>query len=174
MAMHEVAPAAMAEPSPAAPPVPRHPLALVAVVGAAAGLIAAAIRLADDFDHGIWLIAYLLLVGSLAPALLSAGERRVLAASSRGAGASRVALLWLAGVVAVPAGVLGQARIVVCAGALCLFAALALLTRRAFSRRRVPAPACPSFVVAGHALMIAVMGASTAIGVVLAWSYPWV
>ena len=61
----------------------RHPLAIVAGLGAAAGAGAAATRAVISFEHGIWLVAYLLLVGCLAPALISAGERRLLGASQR-------------------------------------------------------------------------------------------
>jgi hypothetical protein len=146
---------------------------LVAGLGGGAGLAATVTRLAVEFDHGIWLVAYLVLVGCLAPALLYAGESRLLLRPASGRSASSAAALWLAGVIAVPAGVLGQSRILVCAGAACLIAALVLLVDRAFTGGAIPAPERSPTVLAAHALTIAVMAVSTGIGVLLAWSYPW-
>jgi hypothetical protein len=152
----------------------RHPLAIVASLGGAAGAAAAVTRAAISFEHGIWLVAYLLLVGCLAPALISAGERRLLVAPQRtDQGAATAAALWLAGVAAVPVGVLGQARLFVCAGAICLIGSLTLLSHRAF----VSGPTAPTersrLQLAAHALTLVVMAVSTGIGVALAWGYPW-
>lgn len=150
-----------------------HPLALIGAAGGAAGITALAVRLATPFDHGIWLVAYLLLVGCIAPLLLAAGERRLLAAPIADEGAGTAAALWLCGVLAVPAGVLGDARVLVWAGALALAAALALLARRAYGGAAPPAPGRGRAALLGHGAMIASMAASTAIGVALAWDYPW-
>lgn len=152
---------------------PPQPLALVAALGAAAGLVAIAARVAAESEHGIWLIAYLLLVGALAPALIARGERRLLAAPLAGRGARLIAGLWLAGVAAVPAGVLGDARILVCVGATCLFVALALLAARAFAGRAAPAPARGRLELGAHAALLIAIAVSTGIGVALAWGQPW-
>lgn len=152
-------------------PSARHPLAIVAGLGAAAGVTAAGARIATDFEHGIWLVAYLLLVGCLAPTLLSVGERWVLSGAHEGA--STAAFLWMAGVIAVPVGVLGEARLFVCAGALCLIASLVLLSRRAFFGDPTGAVERSRPRLAAHALTLTVMTISTGIGLVLAWGYPW-
>jgi hypothetical protein len=152
---------------------PTHPLVLVAGVAGLAGLLVAAARVAEPFDHGIWLVAYLLLVGALAPALLAAGERRLLAYPLTGGGAGTAARLWAAGVAAVPAGVLADARILVCAGALCLIASLFLLAGRAFRGRAAPRRGRVRAELAAHAAVIVLMAVSTGIGVLLAWGRPW-
>jgi hypothetical protein len=72
-------------------------------------LVAAAARAIEPFAHGIWLTAYLFLVGFLAQLLLRRGQAMVLGASPADANAppiSAQAILWNAGVVAVPLGVL--------------------------------------------------------------------
>jgi hypothetical protein len=150
-----------------------HPLTLVAGLGAAAGLAAIAARLANDFENGIWLVAYLLLVGSLAPALLAIGERRLLAAPLAGDGARSAAVLWLAGVVLVPAGVFVDARLLVCVGAVSLILALLVLVERAFGGGATPAGERARAELAAHAVVILVMAVSTGIGVLLAWGRPW-
>jgi hypothetical protein len=148
-----------------------HPLTLVALLGGVAGLMAVVVRLVHSFDHGIWLVAYLLLVGCLAPGLLAAGERRLLATPLRDARAP--AVLWLVGVAAVPAGVLADARILVCAGAVCLIVSLLTLRDRAFGGGATPAPDRSRPALAAHGLLIVAMAVSTGIGVLLAWDQPW-
>jgi hypothetical protein len=165
--------AAAFAPARAAAPGAAHPLAVVACLGGAAGLAAIAIRLAHDFDHGIWLVAYLLLVGCLAPALLAIGERRLLADPLAGDGARSAAALWLAGVVMVPAGVLADARILVCLGAVCLVLALLALLERAFAGGAAPARGRRRAELTAHAVVILAMAVSTGIGVLLAWGRPW-
>lgn len=155
-------------------PSARHPLAIVAGLGAAAGVTAAGARIATDFEHGIWLVAYLLLVGCLAPTLLSVGERWLLSGPQRAhEGASTAAVLWMTGLIAVPVGVLGEVRLFVCAGAICLIASLVLLSRRAFFGDPRGAVERSRPKLAAHALTIMVMAVSTGIGVALAWDYPW-
>jgi hypothetical protein len=160
-----------AAPAATSAPAGAHPLALVAWLGGAAGLTAAAVRVVHSFDHGTWLVAYLLLVGCVAPALLAAGERRLLAAPSRGAWPA--AGLWLAGVATVPTGVLADARILVCAGALCLILSLLALSDRAFAAGAPHATDRRNALLAAHGALIAAMAASTVIGVLLAWDQPW-
>lgn len=151
-----------------------HPLAIVAGLGGVAGVTAAGARIAINFEHGIWLVAYLLLVGCLAPILLSVGERWLLSAPQRTReGAATAALLWMAGVIAVPVGVLGEVRLFVCVGAICLIGSLGLLSRRAFFSGAADAVDRSRPRLAAHALTLTVMAISTGIGVFLAWGYPW-
>lgn len=81
----------------------------------------------------------------------------------------------MAGVVAVPAGVLDDTRLLVCFGAACLFASLALLAARAFAGHATPAAARGRFELGVHALLLIVIAVSTGVGVgvALAWSQPW-
>jgi hypothetical protein len=88
-------------------------------VGASISLVtavfAAAARAIEPFDHGIWLVAYLFLVGFLAQYLLARGQSMLFAASQPGGDAPPIgaqAALWNAGVVAVPVGVFVDARLV--------------------------------------------------------------
>ena len=131
------------------------------------------VRSATAFDHGIWLVAYLFLVGCAAPWLLAVGERRVLRGAERGFGVEAVAGLWLWGTIAVPAGVLAEVRILVVAGAVGLVTSLTLLVVRAFAGSADPAPGRSVPGLAAHAALILAMAVSTVIGVLLAWSYPW-
>jgi hypothetical protein len=100
-----------------------------------AAAIALAVRIADPFAHGAWLVAYLVLVGFGAQLLLGVGQAALLSAGGWTLPPRRVrlaqALLWNFGVVAVPAGVLAQTRLAVVVGSLSLIAALASLARTA-------------------------------------------
>ena len=141
-----------------------QPLIAVALIGAAAAGAAIALRFVAPFEHGSWLIAYLVLVGALAPYLLAAGlDRLGVDADRRG---RLEAAAWLAAVVMVPAGVLLDARLAVVAGSAALLAALVSIARRT-----------PADVAARHRLahdaIIAFMALSTFVGIGLAWSRPW-
>ena len=158
--------------SPAGPVDRAHPLRVCALFGALATAFAIALRVATPFDHGIWLIAYLLLVGSAAPWWLAAGEVRLLDDPARG-GAELQAGAWLAGMIAVPAGVLLEARLLVVIGAAALVVALVSLTRRAFAAGARPLPGATPGSRRIHAALIAFMALSAAVGVLLAWDTPW-
>jgi hypothetical protein len=151
-------------------PVPSRPLVAVAVAGAAATVVAIELRIFTPFDHGVWLIAYLLLVGAAAPLLLARGERRL--GATAGTAATGEAAAWTAGLVAVPAGVLADARLLVVLGGAALLAALASMARRAFAtaRRRDPAAGRDLLV---HAGVVGFMAVSTFVGIALAWDTPW-
>jgi len=142
-----------------------RPIRVVALIGAAAAVVAVVLRIAAPFDHGIWLIAYLVLVGALAPWLIALGEERLGAAPDRRTAPEAAA--WLAGVIAVPAGVLADARVLVVVGGIALLAALASIARRAIDAGAA-APA-----LAAHGAVIAFMAASTLVGIGLAWDKPW-
>jgi len=149
-----------------------HPLRVCALLGAVATAFAIALGVATPFDHGIWLIAYLLLVGFAAPWLLAAGETRLLD-DPAGNGADLQAGAWLAGMIAVPAGVLLEVRLLVVVGAAALLVALVSLTRRAFATGAHPLPGAAPGARRIHAALIAFMALSTAVGVLLAWDTPW-
>src|SRR5213078_2655396 len=107
-----------------------HLFAWCASLWLAAALIAAVARAIAPFANGIWLVAYLFLVGFVAQVLLARGQATVLAAAPSDADAPPIgaqATLWNAGVVAVPLGVLVGARIFVVLGSVALLTALAAL-----------------------------------------------
>ena len=137
-------------------------------------LVAGATRAIDPFDHGIWLVAYLLLVGFLAPLLLGLGQARLLAGVSS-EDAPRIgaqAAFWNAGVVAVPLGVLLGSRLFVVLGSVALLTALAAFWR-ASRRRRLAAEAGLGGVRGAYVALIVIMAASVFVGTALAWDTPW-
>jgi hypothetical protein len=91
---------------------------------------------------------------------LAAGIRRAQAA------------LWNLGVVAVPVGVLGEARVAVVVGSASLAGALFLMSRTA---RDVlaGASAAPSRLAWGYTCLLIVMAVSVLAGTALAWDIPW-
>jgi hypothetical protein len=157
-----------------------HPLRRCALLGAVTSALTVLLLFVSPFEHGVWLLAYLFLVGFAAPLLLAIGERGLLAEPLEGTGANRLAGAWLAGMVLVPAGVLLDMRLAVVIGALALLVALWALAQRAFGGGARPARvASPRGrrVQAGarraHAALIAFMAVSALIGVLLAWDSPW-
>jgi hypothetical protein len=140
-----------------------------------AALVAAVARAIEPFAHGIWLVAYLFLVGCLAQVLLARGQATVLAAAPADGGAPPIgaqATLWNAGVVAVPLGVLVGARVFVVLGGVALLTALAAFWRASRPRRSESGAASGGAGVGYLALMV-FMAASVLIGTVLAWDTPW-
>jgi hypothetical protein len=140
----------------------------------AAALVVALVRAIEPFEHGIWLVAYLFLVGFAAQLLLRRGELGLLASSGSPppAAARWQVVLWNAGSVAVPAGVLADARLLVVAGAVCLLAALGLFWR-SLRRSRGPDGNSSASMRRGYAAVILFMAASTFVGTALAWDTPW-
>jgi hypothetical protein len=139
-----------------------------------AALVAAAGRAIEPFEHGIWLVAYLLLVGFLAQLLLGLGQARMLAGVS-GEDAPPVgaqAAFWNAGVVAVPLGVLVGTRLLVVLGSVALLTALAAFWR-ASRRRRSEAVAGSGGVGVAYVALIVIMAVSVFVGTALAWDTPW-
>ena len=127
------------------------------------------------FDHGIWLIAYLVLVGFLAQLLLGLGQAALLSTAGLNSPSHQArlaqALHWNLGVVAVPAGVLANSRLAVVVGSVSLLAALASLWQTA--RPVLPGRAAPTRPGWAYALLLLAMAASTLIGTALAWDIPW-
>jgi hypothetical protein len=147
-----------------------------ALAGLAAATAALAIRVSEPFDHGVWLIAYLFLVGFLAQLLLGLGQAGLRSVRGLAAPPRRVrlaqALLWNLGVIAVPVGVLADTRLSVIAGSLSLLAGLTLLGRTALPTP-AEAPAGRSRPALAYAGLLTFMAASTFIGTALAWDIPW-
>jgi hypothetical protein len=141
----------------------------------AAALVAAVARAIEPFAHGIWLVAYLFLVGFLAQLLLARGQANVLATAPSDAGAPPIgaqATLWNAGVVAVPLGVLVGARVFVVLGSVALLTALAAFWR-ASRPRRSESGAASGGAGFGYLALMSFMAASVVIGTALAWDIPW-
>lgn len=147
-----------------------HPLSLVALLGLAAGLVTLAIRISTSFERGSWLVAYLLLVGFLGPFLLARGQRRL---DPEGRRECLQAALWALGVIAVPAGVFADARVLVAVGAVALWGSLTVMVAD-FSRARGDEGSKPVRLLRAHAVVVAVMAISAGIGLGLAWDRPWV
>jgi hypothetical protein len=155
-------------------PRPRSPLARFAALSLAAGLIAALLAALQPYERAAWLVAYLLLVGFAAQALLGLGQAALILRSGR-AGREPIGLettLWNAGVVAVPAGVFLDARLPVVLGGLSLLAALFVFwrTSRPFGRLLGEGRLVLS---ASYIALVALMAASSLIGCALAWHRPW-
>lgn len=154
---------------PHARPSAGNPLRAVALAALGAGLAATAVRLGAEYEHGIWLVAYLLLVGFLAPWLIVAGERRLGGIPGRSLAAGENAAFWALGTLLVPIGVLADARIAVVVGAVALLTALG---RMAVALHERAGSARTGAVIAVGGLLV-LMAISTAIGVALAWDSPW-
>jgi hypothetical protein len=154
----------------------RPDLTAAALVSLAAAAVAIAVLVAEPFNHGGWLVAYLVLVGFLAQLLLGRGQAALLSAGGLPAPPRGVrlaqALLWNLGVIAVPVGVLAETRLAVVAGSVSLIAALLSLWRTA-RPALTAAAARPSPLVRGYACLLVVMTASVFVGTALAWDTPW-
>jgi hypothetical protein len=150
--------------------------AACASVSLAAALVAAAARAIEPFAHGIWLVAYLSLVGFLAQLLLGRCQSMLLAASPPGINFPPIpaqAALWNAGVVAVPLGVLVGARVFVVVGSAALLTSLAAFLQTYRSLRSESAAASGALGI-GYVVLIVFMAASVLVGTALAWDTPWV
>lgn len=132
----------------------------------------AALRIVEPFDHGAWLVAYLVLVGFAAQLLLARG-RKLVSPERDAAMARRLTVAWNLGVVAVPLGVLADSRLAVLLGGAALLLALAGYWRALYpnerGRRDVRRP-----VRWAYCGLLVVMTASVFIGVALGWDRPWV
>jgi hypothetical protein len=146
-----------------------------ASISLATAVLAAAARAIEPFDHGIWLVAYLFLVGFLAQALLARGQAMLLAAGPSGADPPPVraqAALWNAGVIAVPVGVFVDARLFVVLGGVALLASLAAFWH-AYGRLRSESEIASGTLGVAHVALILSMAASVLVGTALAWDTPW-
>jgi hypothetical protein len=146
----------------------------LATISLTAAAVAGTIRAVTPFEHGIWLVAYLFLVGFLAQALLAAGQDSLYRRAGRSPSVRLVrmeAVLWNLGVVAVPLGVLVDARLGVVIGSCVLLPALGLfarsLTISANSHDAIP-------IGMAYMALVLAMATSVVIGTALAWDIPWV
>ena len=153
----------------------RTDLSAAAAASLVAAAVAAVVRIAEPFEHGVWLVAYLFLVGFLAQLLLGRGQAALLPASSGslpGPRSRRVQpVLWNAGVISVPFGVLADARLAVVFGSLVLLVALASFShsvRAALTHRSVPRR-----LRSGYFALLVFMAGSVLVGTALAWDIPW-
>ena len=125
----------------------------------------------NPYEHGIWLVAYLLLVGALAQMLLQRG-RRELTQPALEQTPKADAVLWNLGAVAVPAGVIGDVRLPIAAGSVALLVALLLFWRSVQPAYR----SRDAWRVAGgreYAGLLAFMLISVITGMLLASDVPW-
>lgn len=124
------------------------------------------------FAHGIWLAAYLFLVGFLAQLLLVHGQGLLqTGASTPEPRRCTQLLLWNLGVLAVPLGVLGGARLAVLVGSVSLLGAL--LSLWGSTRGARTDAAGQVWVRRAYRALIGFMAISTVAGLALAWSIPW-
>jgi hypothetical protein len=136
-------------------------------------VLAAVARAIEPFAHGIWLVAYLFLVGFLAQLLLGRWQASLLADRLSGAISAPVrtqAGLWNAGVVAVPLGVLGDVRVLVVLGSVALLVSLAAFWQ---TYRSLGSGTASRALRMSYVALIAFMGASVLVGAALAWDIPW-
>jgi hypothetical protein len=140
----------------------------------AAAVLAAGARAIEPFAHGIWLVAFLFLVGFLAQLLLGHCQAALLAARVSGTSSPPIraeAAFWNAGMFAVPLGVLVGARLLVVLGSVALLTSLAAFSQ-AYRSLRSGSSASEALSVSYVALIVFMAG-SVLVGTALAWDMPW-
>lgn len=154
----------------------RTDLSRLAAASLLAAVLAAIARVIEPFDHGIWLVSYLFLVGFLGLFLLGRGQAALLYISRQPPPRRRARraqlVLWTVGVIAVPFGVFADARLAVVVGSLSLLAALASFWN---SARPVLPPHAPplGWRAQGYVALMGFMAASVVVGTALAWDIQW-
>jgi hypothetical protein len=152
----------------------RSDLLLLSAVWLLGAVVVSVCRVAEPFERGIWLVAYLVLVGCAAQLLIARGQaelRWLAGLSSVGQATRRVELaLWNLGVVFVPLGVLLEARLAVLLGALTLLAAVISFVR---SVRAALDKSQVGSLGRSYLALLAFMAASAVTGLALAWDTPW-
>jgi hypothetical protein len=142
-------------------------------LAASAGV--AAWHMAEGVPHGWWLASFLGLVGGIAQLLLGAGHGALAGSTPpiRAGSSRRHAVLWNAGTLLVPLGVLADARLAVVLGSALLIAALGGSSLEVLAARRARGGRTPRWQRAYVALLTC-LGASVIVGTALAWDRPWV
>lgn len=148
----------------AAPPALVWPSALFL----AATAIVTIARAVVEFDRGIWLVAFLLLVGFLAQLLLALGQSSLRPEGTPGGRVAAEAWLWNVGAILVPLGTMADGKAGVIAGSLALIAALVLFARSALEASSGAQPLWSLYWA-----FILFMGVSIATGIGLSWSQSW-
>jgi hypothetical protein len=141
---------------------------------AAAGV--AVWKSSGDVGHGWWLASFLALVGGVAQLLLGAGHRALSAQTPAGQARSSSAQLfvvWNAGALLVPVGVLTEARAAVVAGSVALLAVLGCLSLALRGSSQSSTGRISRLHIAYLAL-VTFLTASVLVGTGLAWDLPWV
>lgn len=139
-----------------------------AVLFLIATAILAIVRAAVEFEKGIWLIAFLLLVGFVAQIVAAVGQSAIRTGRTPSSSVVAESLLWNAGSVLVPIGALTGGKAGVILGSLALIAALVLFGRS------VSGPEVRRGTLrALYLLFVVFMAASVATGIGLSWSQPW-
>jgi hypothetical protein len=141
--------------------------------GLAGGFTLAAVAVAlarsqAPFDHGWWLVAYLVLVGGLSQLILGAGQ---FALGTESAGRRALAaelVLWNLGALLVPLGVFAGAPGVVAVASLVLLAALAL-----FAAATSAPPRDHTFWLYAYRAIVLFLCGSVIVGTGLADALPW-
>jgi hypothetical protein len=152
----------------------RFDLVRLSMVWLLAAVVASCWRATEPVEHGIWLVAYLALVGFAAQLLIACGQAqlRCLAGLSAVKESTRRAevAMWNLGVVFVPLGVLLETRLAVLLGTLTLLAALTSFlcsVRAALDKSEVGS------LGRAYLALLTFMAASTVTGLALAWDTPW-
>jgi hypothetical protein len=127
----------------------------------------AAVDSATPFGHGAWLAAYLVLVGGVSQVALGPGRFAVGLPRPSPRVTRAQLMLWNAGGVLVPAGVLAGAPGIVTAGSVALLAALALFATGIRSVRRAHRTRA-----LGYATLLAGLAVSVVVGSALADAAP--
>lgn len=141
----------------------------------AAGAVVAVWHVAERLPHGWWLASFLALVGGVVQLLLAAGHSALaLSTPSMPARWSPAcqAVLWNAGTLLVPLGVLADARLAVVLGSALLIAALGGFPRELLGARSARPGRAPRWQLA-YAALLAFLSASVVVGTALAWDLPW-
>jgi len=129
---------------------------------------AAVIRAAVSFDNGIWLVAFLLLVGSVAQLLLALGQSALHPEGTAPGRVTAEAILWNVGAVLVPLGTLTGGKAWVVVGSAALVAGLVLFGQ---STLESSSGAQPLWTL--YWILILFMGVSVVTGIALSWAEPW-
>jgi hypothetical protein len=142
----------------------------------AAGGAAAVWNATERFEHGWWLVSFLVLVGGVAQLLFGAGRARLVPAApgmtARWSGTRARVVPWNAGTLLVALGVMATARLSVVAGSVLLLWALAAMGGELRAHRDVTL--CRRGSERAYGALLVFMAASTLIGAALAWDLAWV
>lgn len=133
-----------------------------------ATLLATVVRASIEFDKGIWLVAYLLLVGCVAQALFATGQAALRPEGVEPRLIAAEAVLWNAGSLLVPLATMAGGKAGVLVGSVALIAAIVLFAGSALRSNRGHGNIRPLYL-----LFAVFMTISVATGIGLSWARPW-